>query len=181
MADTSDSDFYGRDIMLGPDGDLVVSATGDISVLDGPTSVVQGVRLRLLTRPGEVPLQPTFGSQFADLVGTKGPDATLVRATLMSELQRAAEDVRILGFTDIDVQQIGDAAVGIALAVTLVRGEQVEVANLDALAITSIDTSTAEVAAIGDGLLLDDDDDDDSFVYDSDDDEPLYDDDEDEL
>ena len=64
------------DIMLTADGDLSVSASGDISINDG---VCQAVRIRLLWIFGEWKFAPEYGIPYFEYMLVKNPDIELIR------------------------------------------------------------------------------------------------------
>jgi phage baseplate assembly protein W len=61
----TDEQLYGKDLSVTSDGDLnVQTANGlaDLSVVSGRPNLQQAILIRLMTDPGELPMQRTYGS-----------------------------------------------------------------------------------------------------------------------
>jgi hypothetical protein len=74
-----------KDILTTPDGDLAVTATGDISLTD---SIRQAVRIRLLWYLAEWRFAPQYGVPYFEEILVKNPGTerikTIIRETCMS-------------------------------------------------------------------------------------------------
>lgn len=91
---------YGRDFRLqettgGELGDVAVSSSGDIDMVEGVDNVIQAVKIKFATEQGELPTHPTFGAKYP--VGTK---VTLVT------IQEFAINARRTFFQDPRVEDI---------------------------------------------------------------------------
>ncbi len=115
------SDAYGIDLAIGPDGDLVITPTGDAATLSGPENCTQALLLRVRTYPGELPLHPDYGSGLADrVIGSKGIDSDLMAAQANVDLREIIDsDPRFLSASGITVSEVPEnpraARVGLRL------------------------------------------------------------------
>jgi len=80
----------GVDILFDEDGDLVVSRTGDLALAVGRECLLQDVRDRLGTLPGDLYSHPDWGCRIVRLLGA--PDTPLNRALAVRYLREALED-----------------------------------------------------------------------------------------
>ena len=113
--------LYRRDLLLGPDGDLVLesrktlNAAGHSSDIDtlswgvltttGPTLIKQAIRNRLLTEAGQNSPFPAYG--LPTLVGEKstGTAYGIIAAAITEQLGR---DPRVTTVTAVDIVDVGD-------------------------------------------------------------------------
>ena len=68
-------------------GDLGVTATGDLSTVDGGALGTERVLRRLLTNPGEYLWQPEYGAGLARFVG-EPTDAAAIAAVIRLQMRR---------------------------------------------------------------------------------------------
>ena len=82
-----------KDILLTVDGDLLISATGDISPTD---SIRQAVRIRLLWVLDEWRFAPQYGTPYFESVLIKKPDVERIRRIIRDEVMavKGVLDVR---------------------------------------------------------------------------------------
>ena len=82
-------DYLGNDIMFVEDGDLVVSSTGDLLNVHGRNCLLQDIRDRLETLPGDLFAHSGWGCGIGRLLGA--PDTPLNRAIAIRYLRYALE------------------------------------------------------------------------------------------
>lgn len=127
------ADEYGIDVAIGADGDLVVGPTGALALVGDTDNVVQALRLRMMTTPGELPLHPDYGSDLKRrLVGSK-IDEPFAASVANIELRRLLEqDQRFAAATDVTIRTGPETPNVEAVSATLVLagGEQLTVESL---------------------------------------------------
>ena len=82
-------DYLGTDILFDADGDLAVSATGDLVIAQGRGCLLQDIRDRLEILPGDLFAHNGWGCGIKKLLGT--PDTPLNRALSIRYLRYALE------------------------------------------------------------------------------------------
>ena len=82
-------DYLGNDIMFDEDGDLAVSSTGDLLSVHGRNCLLQDIRDRLETLPGDMYAHSGWGCGIGRLLGA--PDTPLNRAIAIRYLRYALE------------------------------------------------------------------------------------------
>ncbi len=82
-------DFLGTDILFDADGDLSVSSTGDLETAQGSDCLMQDLRDRLETMPGDLFAQSGWGCGVGRLLGS--PDTPLNRALAIRYIRYALE------------------------------------------------------------------------------------------
>jgi len=82
-------DYLGSDILFDGDGDLAVSATGDLVIAQGRGCLLQDIRDRLETLPGDLFTHSDWGCGIKKLLGA--PDTPLNRALSIRNLRYALE------------------------------------------------------------------------------------------
>ena len=82
-------DYLGTDVLFDADGDLAVSATGDLVIVQGRDCLLQDVRDRLETLPGDLFAHSDWGCGIKKLLGA--PDTPLNRALSIRYLRYALE------------------------------------------------------------------------------------------
>jgi len=82
-------DYLGTDILFDVNGDLSVSATGDLVILQGRDCLLQDVRDRLETLPGDLFAHGNWGCGIGRLLGA--PDTPLNRALAVRYIRYALE------------------------------------------------------------------------------------------
>jgi phage baseplate assembly protein W len=82
-------DYLGNDILFDEDGDLVVSSTGDLLSVQGSNCLLQDIRDRLETLPGDLFAHSVWGCGIGRLLGA--PDTPLNRAIAIRYLRYALE------------------------------------------------------------------------------------------
>jgi len=82
-------DYIGTDILFDEDGDLVVSSTGDLLSVHGRNCLLQDIRDRLETLPGDLFAHSGWGCGIGRLLGA--PDTPLNRAIAIRYLRYALE------------------------------------------------------------------------------------------
>ena len=82
-------DYLGTDVLFDTEGDLAVSATGDLVIVQGRGCLLQDVRDRLETLPGDLFAHSGWGCGIGRLLGA--PDTPLNRALSIRYLRYALE------------------------------------------------------------------------------------------
>ena len=82
-------DYLGTDVLFDTEGDLAVSATGDLVIVQGRGCLLQDVRDRLETLPGDLFAHLDWGCGIKRLLGA--PDTPLNRAWSIRYLRYALE------------------------------------------------------------------------------------------
>lgn len=97
------SKFRQIDFWFTEDGDLSVDATGDLKDTRGTLgrAILQEVRDRLMSRPGDWPLNQSIGSILGDFLGDPGSEIALHNAA--AEIGRALAVDRLLIAGEFDV------------------------------------------------------------------------------
>ncbi len=67
IAREAQRDLWGEEILF--DTDLQLAPNGDYVLVSGMAAVRQAIRIRLITRPGELPWAPEFGCGVLDYLG----------------------------------------------------------------------------------------------------------------
>lgn len=87
-------DLWGQDIALDDDGQVRISASGELILTDGVETGLQDIRLRLFTRLGTLFYDEYFGSLVHDWILEESTDAN--RAAFCSEVvMRVEADPRV--------------------------------------------------------------------------------------
>ena len=81
--------YLGTDIRFDADGDLAVSRTGDLALVVGRDCLLQDIRDRLGTLPGDLFAHADWGSGIGRLLGA--PDTPLNRALAVRYIRQALE------------------------------------------------------------------------------------------
>lgn len=81
--------FLGTDVLFDAEGDLSVSATGDLVIVQGRGCLLQDIRDRLETLPGDLFAHSGWGCGIGRLLGA--PDTPLNRALSIRYLRYALE------------------------------------------------------------------------------------------
>jgi len=82
-------DYLGTDVLFDAEGDLAVSTTGDLVIVQGRDCLLQDVRDRLETLPGDLFAHSGGGCGIKKLLGA--PDTPLNRALAIRYLRYALE------------------------------------------------------------------------------------------
>jgi phage baseplate assembly protein W len=82
-------EYLGTDVLFDADGDLVVSSTGDLTIVQGRQCLLQDVRDRLETLPGDMFGHSSWGCGIGRLLGA--PDTPLNRALAVRYIRYALE------------------------------------------------------------------------------------------
>ena len=82
-------DYLGTDVLFDADGDLAVSATGDLTIVQKRDCLLQDVRDRLETLPGDLFAHCSWGCGIGKLLGA--PDTPLNRALAVRYIRYALE------------------------------------------------------------------------------------------
>jgi len=129
----AEENIYGVDIAMGPNGDLVINAAGDLQTIGNVAVVAQALQMRLRTALGDLALHPSYGTDMP--VGSK-MDPSAVAAALNGELQTTIADdprMRSAVITGVEWPASGDfSAVSLTVQVVLAGGEEFEVSGLPA-------------------------------------------------
>jgi len=80
----------GTDILFDADGDLTVTPSGDLGTGSGATCLLQDIRDRLGTMPGDLYAHLDWGCQIGKLLGA--PDTALNRALAVRYIRHALEN-----------------------------------------------------------------------------------------
>ena len=75
IAREAQRDLWGEEILF--DTDLQLAPNGDYILVAGMAAVRQAIRIRLVTRPGELPWAPDFGCGVLDYLGETGTASKL--------------------------------------------------------------------------------------------------------
>ena len=104
VSSSDPSDVYGTDLMLGPDGDLVLSGTEDIALISGRPNLNQALTLRATTVQGTNAVFTDIG-----LPATVGGSIYAETAGLLASQGRSqfAADPRIEEVTELEVDDSG--------------------------------------------------------------------------
>lgn len=93
----------GRDLALS-DGQLAVTANGDLALLAGSDNLIQALSLRIRTLLGELVYHPRYGCNVALALGLpSGPFAGLMASTWVSEALRAEPRVFQIHYVKAEV------------------------------------------------------------------------------
>jgi len=79
------SEYLGTDILFDAEGDLTVSPTGDLTMVGGADCLLQDLRNRIETVPGDLYAHPDWGCRIKELLGA--PDTPLNRALAVRYLK----------------------------------------------------------------------------------------------
>jgi len=82
-------DYLGIDILFDADGDLAVSTTGDLVIVQGSKCLLQDIRDRLEILPGDLFAHGSWGCGIGKLLGA--PDTPLNRALAIRYIRYALE------------------------------------------------------------------------------------------
>jgi len=82
-------DYLGSDVLFDADGDLAVSPTGDLIMVQGKDCLLQDIRDRLETLPGDLFAHSNWGCGIKTLLGA--PNTPLNRALAIRYLRYALE------------------------------------------------------------------------------------------
>jgi len=82
-------DYLGTDVLFDEDGDLAVSPTGDLVSVNGRDCLLQDIRDRLGTIPGDLFAHPDWGCGIGRLLGAL--DTPLNRALAIRYIRQALE------------------------------------------------------------------------------------------
>lgn len=133
LVGTASIDPYGVDLAMTAAGDLNLTGTGDLAIVDGPFNCAQAMFLRLNTSRGDLPLHPDYGSLLQTvLVGSKAQLAPVL-AEVSTELQTLlANDPRFADAEIVNAQSpatsgstYGANSAQVSVLATLATGEQV--------------------------------------------------------
>ena len=83
-------DYLGADVLFDAEGDLAVSPTGDVVIVQGRNCLLQDVRNRLEILPGDLFSHEDWGCGITRLLGV--PDTPLNRALAIRYLRHALEE-----------------------------------------------------------------------------------------
>lgn len=75
IARDAQRDLWGEEILF--DSDFQLGPNGDYLLVSGMAAVRQAIRIRLTTRPGELPWAPEFGCGVLDYLGETGTASKL--------------------------------------------------------------------------------------------------------
>ena len=96
------SEYLGKDILFDQEGDLVVSATGDLETVTGLECLKQDLRDRLETMPGDLYAHPDWGCRIRLLIGAlstplnRALAVRYLRLAVLDEHRIRKETVQIL-------------------------------------------------------------------------------------
>ena len=82
-------DYLGTDILFDADGDLTISPIGDVVGISGRDCLLQDIRDRLSTLPGDLFAHPEWGCGIGRLLGAL--DTPLNRALALRYIRHALE------------------------------------------------------------------------------------------
>ena len=83
-------DYLGADVLFDAEGDLAVSPTGDLVIVQGRNCLLQDMRNRLEILPGDLFSHEDWGCGITRLLGA--PDTALNGALAIRYLRRALEE-----------------------------------------------------------------------------------------
>lgn len=150
MPEPDNTDPYGIDLLLTPDGDLSVNPGGSLAVVAGPENCVQALQLRLRTHPDELPLHDDYGSALAaQAIGTKAGDDQLLAALARVEVQRILEaDLRFLAARNLQAQTdpADPQRAQVSMRLELAGGEELIVSDLVEARIDEIDPGDPDLS-----------------------------------
>lgn len=98
IAREAQRDLWGEEILF--DTDLQLAPNGDYILVAGMAAVRQAIRIRLVTRPGELPWAPDFGCGVLDYLGETNTSSKLaeLRGRIRDQL---LQDPRLSSITDV--------------------------------------------------------------------------------
>jgi len=97
-------DFLGVDILFDAEGDLAVSPTGDLVIVQGRNCLLQDVRNRLEILPGDLFSHEDWGCGITRLLGA--PDTALNRALTIRYLRHALEEEQRIEDNSISIKPL---------------------------------------------------------------------------
>ena len=99
IAREAQRDLWGEEILF--DTDLQLAPNGDYILVAGMAAVRQAIRIRLVTRPGELPWAPDFGCGVLDYLGETGTASKLaeLRGRIRDQL---LQDPRLSSISDVE-------------------------------------------------------------------------------
>lgn len=59
------------DIQLSDDGNFIITSSGDVALVDNNAELLQDIRHRLMTYPGDLWYEPEYGSRLLDYIQTE--------------------------------------------------------------------------------------------------------------
>lgn len=124
------TDPYGTDLVLTPDGDLAIWPNGQLATITGPENAIQALRLRLITREGDLPVHPEYGSGLPDRIGSKNDTNQLVAQANTDLKELFTQDRRFLGLTELSAVEYEPGKNRLQATVQLALGEQLELQDL---------------------------------------------------
>ena len=96
------SEYLGKDILFDEEGDLVVSATGDLEMVVGRNCLLQDLQDRFETMPGDLYTHPDWGCQIKQLLGAlstplnRALAVRYLRLAVLDEARVRKETVQVL-------------------------------------------------------------------------------------
>lgn len=87
-------DVFGIDVLLGSNGQIVISDAGDYATIAGPDNLAQALRLRLASRPGDLVYHPEYGCLAYRLLGRSSGDQSQLAAAFVAAA--AGADPRVV-------------------------------------------------------------------------------------
>ena len=96
------NEYLGKDILFDAEGDLVVSATGDLETVTGLECLKQDLRDRLETVPGDLYAHPDWGCRMRLLLGAlstplnRALAVRYLRLAVLDEARVRKETVQVL-------------------------------------------------------------------------------------
>jgi hypothetical protein len=117
------ADVYGTDLRLGPDGDLVLEGTTDISLVSGRANLQQALTLRAITVQGENAVFPTIGLSATVGEGIFAETAGLLASQARSQFgaDSRIEEVSELSVSDAEGDRLSISALLLPVADTAFR------------------------------------------------------------
>jgi phage baseplate assembly protein W len=102
VAQIAQRSLWGEEILF--TDDLKLAPNGDYVLVTGMAAVRQAIRIRLITRAGDLPWAPDFGVGIEDYLGATNGAAALaeLRGTIKAQL---LTDPRLSSITTVDVQE----------------------------------------------------------------------------
>jgi phage gp46-like protein len=109
-------------------GDLVISTTKDVAVVDKNEAILQAIMLRLLTPKGKYTLNPNLGSELHALTKEKSTSITedRLRSIIINAIKPEIDSGNITDDVQINIERVNDK-INIAVVLNLLDGTKEQI------------------------------------------------------
>lgn len=80
--------IYGKDIKLNENMELIVSANGDVALIDNIDTLFQDIKLRILTSFGTLFYEENYGSNFSDFIFSDVVDNNSISSEVIRTIEQ---------------------------------------------------------------------------------------------